>query len=1070
MISSDEESNIGINHANNNIYFGNLVKLNDKYTFFKGKTHHMKLSTNDSHIILNYKEFKIKYKLTWLKILSFKNSNYKILISTEDPLIIGSTNTNQTYESLGKSKLIQTIGKDKIFNNLEVQSMINNLSTLALKDDTIINYGILEETINEEIEIVKYKKKSNLMNVDQKNLLQMLQAFIYNISSSIIEYTMLLKSISNILENDNFLNLDKIDYYLSIHTQSYYFTNGYTLFYNNKSYFKKEFIILPLISLYLASSLILDSKLALLPDDKSTTEYKKNINYPLININISPFKLQITNDCILNKNRFIDQYYSYYSFIKITFSLPCDSKNNKLAHNTNYQVFIHNFLSKSIKIFNCEFMFLLVTTNCLKSNKAIYYNSTIMNEGFKEELFIFLGLDKIYQTEKRVFKIISRISLMFSNTASIELPSTVNINYKRDIMKRKFCFSDGCGEINQDLLKQLLLKYKSNSRQLTETQNCNAIQIRYLGLKGLLLKSSHIDGICFRKSMQKYIYNSNLQENYPQLFNSISIHDVSKYRKGSINKEILYVLACKGVSIEDIFSLFKKKLLDREMIKKQLSKVINSNNFNKVSNKIFKSYYTSLLSLNKLKFSISSSVLAYGAPDFHNILQENEVYLKVNNNKISKVIKGYAVLTKNPCISLNDIRLVKCIDNENTSKIYSNIENIIIFNSKGKIPLCQKIANSDFDGDMYFLCWNRKLVNLLFNSKKYNAEYFKFSNLHQESLELDDSFINFNKKIPYNQDNIIAKMKEALCFSIMNNYKLGFISSIINKEAESYIESKNIDSYNNLKLLSLAHSVEVDFTKTGITISKDQLLKIYNKTKSTKGKSMICNNFLVNMNNVDKFPSIQTKLKLLFKTIESQVISKTCNELSYREINKNIEEIHYYPLISNIIIISFKINKAKELLSNNQQLLDVLNSLKPICNEYKCNIKDIMRRNDILFQEELFNFFKFSKLDFLHKSISLEEKKNYIYYQTKVFNTLFINQLNNILVRENIESKELRDTILFLLSYHPNYLTSNEKDSRLISNQLFEAFEDLITSPNIELRKDYYYNKVLMLDLGCNLK
>ena len=73
--------------------------------------------------------------------------------------------------------------------------------------------------------------------------------------------------------------------------------------------------------------------------------------------------------------------------------------------------------------------------------------------------------------------------------------------------------------------------------------------------------------------MQKYIYNTNLEKDYPQLFKNISIHEVSKYRKGSINKEILYVLACKGISIEDIFSLFKKKLLDIEMIRKQLSNI-----------------------------------------------------------------------------------------------------------------------------------------------------------------------------------------------------------------------------------------------------------------------------------------------------------------------------------------------------------------------------------------------------------------------------------------------------------------------------------------------------------------
>lgn len=35
---------------------------------------------------------------------------------------------------------------------------------------------------------------------------------------------------------------------------------------------------------------------------------------------------------------------------------------------------------------------------------------------------------------------------------------------------------------------------------------------------------------------------------------------------------------------------------------------------------------------------------------------------------------------------------------------------VIIFSTEGDIPTCTKMSGSDYDGDHYFVCWDKRLI------------------------------------------------------------------------------------------------------------------------------------------------------------------------------------------------------------------------------------------------------------------------------------------------------------------------------------------------------------------------
>ena len=130
-----------------------------------------------------------------------------------------------------------------------------------------------------------------------------------------------------------------------------------------------------------------------------------------------------------------------------------------------------------------------------------------------------------------------------------------------------------------------------------------------------------------------------------------------------------------------------------------------------------------------------------GVCDFHNILKENEIFVQIitDNNK-KKVITGDILITKNPCLSVYDLQKVKGINNEFFSKYFFNV---IVFPSKGKIPLPSKITGSDLDGDIYWVCWENSFLKQ-FKKRDYTNKVLVLKNEQEYPTKFEDKY-TFNE-------------------------------------------------------------------------------------------------------------------------------------------------------------------------------------------------------------------------------------------------------------------------------------------------------------------------------------
>lgn len=100
-------------------------------------------------------------------------------------------------------------------------------------------------------------------------------------------------------------------------------------------------------------------------------------------------------------------------------------------------------------------------------------------------------------------------------------------------------FTDGIGKISEDLMDELELKLELNVQ-------LGAIQIRYLGVKGVLTKDPSLPKrtIVVRPSMLKY------KCPHPNAAKHLDILDWNKFKSGFLNRQTIILLKSRGVKDE----------------------------------------------------------------------------------------------------------------------------------------------------------------------------------------------------------------------------------------------------------------------------------------------------------------------------------------------------------------------------------------------------------------------------------------------------------------------------------------------------------------------------------------
>ncbi|KAJ4376530.1 hypothetical protein N0V86_006643 [Didymella sp. IMI 355093] len=121
-----------------------------------------------------------------------------------------------------------------------------------------------------------------------------------------------------------------------------------------------------------------------------------------------------------------------------------------------------------------------------------------------------------------------------------------------------------------------------------------------------------------------------------------------------------------------------------------------------------------LLQESKLKTPLGKATYLYGIADPLGVLKPGEVHVQFSSSFVDDVtdekylnLKGHNLLVaRQPAIRNSDIQRVRAT----ICPELSHLVDVVVFPSKGQFPLAGKLQGGDYDGDIFWLCWEDRLV------------------------------------------------------------------------------------------------------------------------------------------------------------------------------------------------------------------------------------------------------------------------------------------------------------------------------------------------------------------------
>ncbi|KAF1936008.1 RdRP-domain-containing protein [Clathrospora elynae] len=413
-------------------------------------------------------------------------------------------------------------------------------------------------------------------------------------------------------------------------------------------------------------------------------------------------------------------------------------------------------------------------------------------------------------------KCAARIGQAFSDTIfSITIPSTAYVTEtKDDVERNKRCFSDGCGTISLDLLRQVWRALPPERRE----QRPTILQIRYRGAKGVLSLDKSLQGeqLHIRKSMTKYIAKESWRdlELCGAAYKPLSVF---------LNHQFIKILEDLGVpainfkAVQDEAVNTLKLITEHPLNAASFLEYSHSSVFAKVPrlfelmHQIGLSFHAdrfltdivevaAMSNLRSLKYRaripIVKGFLLYGIMDETNTLREGEVYIATqayDTNGVRKrsiVVGERIVITRAPALHPGDVQLVTAVNVPENSPLRA-LHNCVVFSQKGPRDLPSQLSGGDLDGDLFHIIYDTRLIpNYIVPPADYASTPAKDLGRPVEVNDIVDFFIEY-----------------------MNMDRLGQISNKHKIRADVKPDGTHDDE---CILLAKLASDAVDFSKSGV--------------------------------------------------------------------------------------------------------------------------------------------------------------------------------------------------------------------------------------------------------------
>lgn len=538
----------------------------------------------------------------------------------------------------------------------------------------------------------------------------------------------------------------------------------------------------------------------------------------------------------LEKSNYVVKHFSAHAsdFLRVSFvdedwsKLPSDAISAKIGSGVFSEPFrtgiytrILSILRDGLHICSKKFEFLAFSASQLRSNSVWMFasNDNLTAETIRKWMGHFTGIRNVSKCAARMGQLFSS-SMQTMNVPPQDVKIIPDVEITAEDGK-KYCFSDGIGKVSLSFARQI-------AQRCGLSNTPSAFQIRYGGYKGVIaIDRKSFWKLSLRRSMLKFESANTM----------LSVTKWSEYQPCYLNREIVCLLSTLGVKDEifesmqrDRMQLLDKMLMNKEIALRVLDTVTgpeirtavkmliqgydpNSEPYLLMMLKAHQEYQ--LLDIrSKCRIFVPKGRVLIGCLDETSVLDYGQVYIKVtmtkeelqnentnfikNADQITATIVGKILVTKNPCLHPGDIRVLQAIYDPVIDDL--GLVDCLIFPQKGKRPHPNECSGGDLDGDLYFVCWDEKLIP-----------------------PETDAPMDYTPTRPRTMDHDV-KLEEIQKYFVdyMINDNLGAISTTHLVYADS--ERSKARSSKCLELANL-HSMAVDFAKTGAPAEMPRALR-----------------------------------------------------------------------------------------------------------------------------------------------------------------------------------------------------------------------------------------------------
>jgi hypothetical protein len=227
----------------------------------------------------------------------------------------------------------------------------------------------------------------------------------------------------------------------------------------------------------------------------------------------------------------------------------------------------------------------------------------------------------------------------------------------------------------------------------------------------------------------------------------------------------------------------------------------------------------------KLRIPLGKSTILFGIADPLGILAPGEVHIHFSSRFVDDMDKtSYTCLAdldilvaRQPACRRSDLQKVRAVSRPRLG----HLVDVVVFPSRGRFPLAGKLQGGDYDGDKFWICWERELV-----------QPFKNAPAPTMSPNPSDYHIGkYEKKleaviVPHELRSVKGFLKDAMDFRVAPDL-LGKVTNYL--ERQSYAENRIYSP--TLESLCDMHDLLVDAPKQGYTFT-DQDFDMFKKKKS----------------------------------------------------------------------------------------------------------------------------------------------------------------------------------------------------------------------------------------------